>query len=112
MFTGPTSSGVYDVELRTAPEQPPTRGLVDFELRISSILDNAPAPGLVVTLTPWMPAMGHGTDSPGEVTEQGDGTYEVRDVDLFMAGDWELRFALTTSGSSDEDEISIPCAVR
>jgi hypothetical protein len=38
-----------------------------------------------------MPAMGHGTSVVPTITDVDPGHYVITDVDLFMAGTWELR---------------------
>ena len=78
------------IEVRTGPTQPPARGHAEVELLV---LDEqgAPVDGLQLGVTPWMPAMGHGTSVTPIVQGAGDGKYVVRDVVMYMAGRWELR---------------------
>lgn len=76
------------MEVRTAP-QPPSRGAITTLLSVSS--DGAPATGLALHVTPWMPAMGHGASVEPTVVERGGGDYLVDDLVLPMPGVWELR---------------------
>src|SRR5438270_11525090 len=51
--------GKLVIEVRTAPAQPPERGVASVQLVVkdpNGVLQD----GLVVAATPWMPAMGHG----------------------------------------------------
>jgi len=92
-----SSSGKLRMDVRTAPEQPPSRGVQAVELVITDAATGAPETGLLLDVLPWMPAMGHGAPLKPTVMEDPGGVYVVDDVDFFMAGTWELR--TTFSGS-------------
>ncbi len=77
------------VEVRSSP-QPPTRGGVDVEMTVTNIASGKPQDGLDFLVQPWMPAMNHGAITP-TVTPEGNGKYLITEIDLFMAGRWELR---------------------
>ena len=47
--------------------------------------------GAELTVTPWMPMMGHGVWDKPEVTERSDGSYHVENVKIIMNGLWELK---------------------
>lgn len=98
------------VELRTAPSQPPVRGTSAAELRVSDAAGIG-REGLVVTVTPWMPAHGHGTAVSPVVTAQGGGVYVVENLALPMPGTWELRIAMTGEGGF-EDHATTTLEVR
>ncbi|MGH7280315.1 MAG: hypothetical protein ACRELY_02240, partial [Polyangiaceae bacterium] len=74
-------SGNFAIDVRTSPSQPPSRGEASVQLVIRD-KNGAPHPGLTLSVTP-------------SVTETTPGTYVVSNVDLFMAGTWELRTAIT-----------------
>jgi hypothetical protein len=87
-----TTTGSADavrVELRTSP-QPPSRGTIAAQLVVTDAADGTPRDGLDIAIRPWMPAMNHGAIAP-TVTPQGNGTYLVTDLDLYMPGHWQLR---------------------
>jgi hypothetical protein len=90
LFTMTSASAALQVELRTAPDQPPGRGVIAVEYRITHS-DGTPAEGLTLTMVPWMPAMGHGASVVPTVADMGGGRYVVSDVEVFMPGQWELR---------------------
>lgn len=96
-----TDSGMLRVELWTSP-QPPSRGGIDAQLRITDAKTGAPEDGLALKILPWMPVMNHGSIEP-TITPQGEGKYLVTDVDLFMAGLWELR---TTISGPRSDHVA------
>lgn len=83
------------IEVRTAPEQPPTHGVISVELTILDPSSGAPLDGLGVQVQPFMPAMGHGSSVKPQVSASGSGRYVARNVDLFMPGRWELRTSIT-----------------
>jgi hypothetical protein len=86
-----SDSGHLAIELRTSPSQPPTRGELTVQLVVREATTGAPRPGLSVAMTPWMPAMAHGTSMTPDVAETSPGVYVVSHVDLFMPGTWQLR---------------------
>jgi hypothetical protein len=90
-----STSGTYSVAL-LAHGASPTRGLHVMELVVSRPVDGAMVDGLTLEIVPWMPAMGHGTSLTPMVTAMGSGVYEVADLDLYMAGIWQLRTTLGT----------------
>ncbi len=46
--------------------------------------------GANITITPWMPGMGHGVMLKPEVTEAGKGNYAATNVGFSMPGQWQL----------------------
>ena len=83
--------GRLRIDLRTSPNQPPVAGLDAVEIVVTDATSGAPVDGLDVTLTPWMPAMGHGASVTPLLTPMGSGHYRFTDVSLFMPGEWQLR---------------------
>jgi hypothetical protein len=96
-------SGNLTIAVRTSP-QPPTRGL-DFVQYAVTDKTGAPVDGLGLTIVPWMPADGHGTSIAPVVVPRGAGIYEIDNVDLFMAGHWELRSAITAAPDGDDSVV-------
>jgi hypothetical protein len=102
-FTTVTSeSAALSVEVRTAPAQPPTRGLLEVEYRVAEV-GGTPVAGLDLQVVPWMPEMGHGTSTTPQVTDAGGGRYVISNVELFMAGRWDLR---TTVRGPRQDSVT------
>lgn len=90
--------GRLGFEVRTAPDQPPQRGTIAVDYRVSAA--GAPVDGLSISVVPWMPAMGHGSSITPDVHAMGGGRYVITNVDLFMPGRWELK--TTFSGTLDD----------
>jgi YtkA-like protein len=95
MMTETSSAGRLRIEVRTAPQQPPSRGVQTIQLVIRDAATDAPESGLTLGVLPWMPAMGHGASLTPNVSEGPPGTYVVGDVDFFMPGTWELRTSIS-----------------
>jgi hypothetical protein len=109
LATATDASGARLAELRTAP-QPPTVGNLVAELTLLTNPGREPLDGLAVSVTPWMPAMRHGSSVVPTVVAQGEGgRYRIENLSLTMAGAWELQVAV--AGAS-EDSLVLPFDVR
>ena len=102
LLTLASDTGALQIEVRTAPDQPPARGVISIEYRIAR-KDGTPADGLTLTIVPWMPDHGHGASVVPSVTPMGSGRYVVSDVALVMPGTWELR---TTFAGPTQDRAT------
>jgi hypothetical protein len=101
-----SSSGDVDVAM-LAHGMSPDRGVHVMELIFTQVADGTPVDGLTLDIVPWMPAMGHGTSLTPEVTALGSGVYEVEDLDLFMAGTWQLRTTFGTPADAAAPALQI-----
>jgi hypothetical protein len=68
---------------------PLTRGL--GAVRVVASADGGTLLNEALTLTPWMPAMGHGSSVIPSVEVDPDGGFIVTRLSLPMPGTWELR---------------------
>ena len=68
-------------------------GVNSFDLRITDRSGN-PAQGSEVVVEPAMPQMGHAI-APITAGPVEPGRYQVRDVGLFMAGQWEITVSFS-----------------
>jgi YtkA-like len=98
-----SDDGAFTVEVRTAPDQPPSRGVDAVEYRIAK--GGAPAEGLAIEVVPWMPEMGHGASVAPVVTAEGGGRYLISNLEFFMPGEWELRTTIT--GPSEDSAAPV-----
>jgi len=108
LMTVSSDTGALRVAVRTAPSQPPPRGTITVELDVRDA-HGVPQDGLAIDVVPLMPSHGHGASVKPTVVAKTGGVYLVRDVDLFMPGDWELR--LTFAGPVSDHaapKITIP----
>jgi hypothetical protein len=61
-----------------------------------------------VTVTPWMPSMGHGVMEKPVVTERGGGLYSVDNVIFSMVGHWQLQVKVNKDGKEDSAVFEFP----
>jgi protein SCO1 len=66
--------------------------------------------GAQLTVTPWMPAMGHGVWDKPLVQERGGGRYHVQNVTIIMEGVWELKVAVNKGQLADRGVFSFTVA--
>ncbi len=92
LMTMASDKGTFHVVVRTGPEQPPTTGVDAVELTLTD-MNGKPVEGQEIQLVPWMPVMGHGTDVMPVLQKLGGGKYVFTDVNLYMPGEWQLRFS-------------------
>lgn len=107
LATVSSTTGALNIEIRTTPDQPPTRGTIEVEFRVHDTSGKAVS-GLALDVQPWMPAHGHGASVVPSVTDEGDGRYVAKNVTLFMAGSWELR---TTVSNEPGESWSLPLEI-
>jgi len=98
LTTVSSAGGALQLEVRTAP-QPPVRGINSAQLTVTDA-HGAPATGLTLSVTPWMPDMGHGASVQPTVQDVGGGVYTLGCLDLVMPGTWQLR--ATFSGTVND----------
>ena len=94
--SGPLSltseDGKIHIVLTTEPDGPLGAGNVAVQLALTDPATHAPIEDEAIALVPFMPTMGHGTDVVPTLHAKGKGVYEFTDVNLFMPGQWQLRF--------------------
>lgn len=89
-----SASGALRLGAHTIPD-PPTLGTIEVDLEVTDVATGSARDGLTLTVTPWMPAMDHGTSVAPAVTAEGQGRYAVTGVELFMSGTWDLNIAIS-----------------
>jgi nitrogen fixation protein FixH len=95
------AAGPYRVQL--AGESPKV-GISPVTVAITGKGGQPPTPDSV-TFEPAMPQMGHAT-TPVVAVAQGDGRYRA-DVDLSMAGQWDITVRIDASGHVHEAVLSV-----
>lgn len=88
--------GDFKFMLMAADPAPPAKGDNDWTLQILGA-DDQPVDSASIKVTPFMPDHGHGTPIKAQVTDQGDGMYDLDPVNLWMPGLWEVTLDLTTN---------------
>jgi hypothetical protein len=95
------TAGPYRVQLIG---ESPKAGISPVTVEITGNESQPPAPDSV-TFEPAMPQMGHAT-APVATVAQGDGRYRA-DVDLSMAGQWDITVRIAASGEVHEAVLSV-----
>ncbi len=95
LTTVTSRDGHLKLAVFTAPEQPPSRGVITTKMIVTDAAKGNAVDGLVFDIAPEMPSMGHGTPTVPRVSAKGSGVYVAEDVDLYMAGRWDLRMTIT-----------------
>jgi len=103
LMTTKGDEGVLAIEVRTSPEQPPSRGTDAIQLVVRDDQGRA-RDGLGIAATPWMPDMGHGASVVPDLHVEAGGVYVLTDVAMFMPGRWQLR---TTFSGAASDHVTI-----
>jgi hypothetical protein len=101
-----TKNGMYSVEM-VVGEHGLLTGVNTMDLIIHDNKDHDVV-GAEITVTSWMPEMGHGSYEPPVITEKGGGLYSVENVILIMSGLWELRININKDGVVDTAVFSFP----
>lgn len=96
-----SDEGHFKVVAVHDPETPRT-GAGNMTLTVSGAEDDAPLAGLKITLTPWMPGHGHGSNKTPVVTEKTNAiAYEISDIVYTMPGEWEARITIESAEHRD-----------
>jgi hypothetical protein len=98
-------NGRFTVVLVSSDPEPMERGDYEWTIRILDDED-AVVTDADVNSTPMMPAMGHGTPVNENVTNNGDGTYTLTPVNLFMGGLWVVTIDVEAGGETDNVEFA------
>lgn len=101
-----TDNNLYSLEL-VIPDKHLKMGVntVEFIVHHGSGGDVAQAE---LTVTPWMPSMGHGVMQKPVVTERGGGLYSVENIVLSMTGHWQLQVKVAKDDKVDTAVFDFP----
>jgi hypothetical protein len=101
-----TEKEMFGVEL-VIPNERLSTGINEIDIIVHDI-EHRDIEGAAVTVTPWMPEMGHGAFSPNEVTEKGGGLYSVSNLIMVMGGHWELQVDIKKGDMEDRVVFDFP----
>lgn len=105
-----STTGTFTVKLLDSNPAPPVKGSDVWTIEVDDAAA-APVDALAISVTPWMPDHGHGTE-PVTVTAEGLGKYGLDPLYLYMHGYWEIRLAIasgTGSSATIEDAVLPIC---
>jgi YtkA-like len=109
-----SSAGLFKVKLVESVPGPPVKGNEVWTIEVDDATSTSTSPldGLTVSVTPWMPDHGHGTE-PVNVTASGGGKYGLDPLYLYMRGYWEIRLAIAAGAgaTATADDAMIPICI-
>jgi len=85
----------------TPPGDGFTVGTNDLALKISDS-EGKGVTGAIISITPWMPGMGHGVMLKPSVKETGSGYYSAGNVGFSMPGQWQLIVTVNKKDLQDK----------
>ena len=95
-----TGDAGLEVMLMSADPAPPAVGYNTWELMVHDD-GGSMLMGATVTVEPWMPEHGHGSNVDPTVTEM-EGMYTVSDLNFMMTGVWRTTITVEADGVTDE----------
>ncbi len=95
----PSKEGRLKLVLESSDPAPPIKGNNNWMLKVLDAT-GAPVTGATLMVVPKMPDHGHGTSIVPTITPMGD-TYRIGNVNLFMAGLWEVTISVSSGMNSD-----------
>ena len=101
-----TDNNLYSLEL-VIPNKTLMMGVNSIEI----IVHHATGGDVVLadlTVTPWMPGMGHGVMEKPVITERGGGLYSVENVTFSMTGHWQLQVNVSKDDKEDSAVFDFP----
>ncbi|MDX1777166.1 MAG: FixH family protein [Desulfobulbales bacterium] len=101
-----TDKKLYSLEL-VIPQKNLTMGVNTVEIIVHHATGGDVAQA-DVSVTPWMPSMGHGVMEQPVITERGGGLYSVDNVILSMVGHWQLQVNVNKDGREDSAVFDFP----
>lgn len=94
-------TGSFKVAIASADPAPPVRGDNTWRLVVTNADGSPLAEGATISLSGEMPDHGHRSPSSPTVTKEGDGSYTVSPIDLFMPGVWDVLVTIRSGASED-----------
>jgi hypothetical protein len=84
-----SDSGALLLAVYAQAGHPPTRGVNALRFLVTDA-KGAPVEGVQLTVSPWMPDMGHGSSVVPKVTAAGAGAFVLTDLYFAMPGRWDV----------------------
>ena len=101
-----TDNNLYSLEL-VIPDEQLKMGVNSIEIIVHHGTGGDVAQA-EITVTPWMPSMGHGVKQKPVVIERGGGLYSVENIVLSMTGHWQLQVKIAKDDKIDTAVFDFP----
>lgn len=97
----PGDAGILTFTIMSGDPAPPIRGDNTWVVEVTAA--GAPVSNAAITVTPFMPAHGHGAAKSVVVEAMPDpGQYQLSPVNLWMPGVWETTIDVTSASGDDQ----------
>jgi hypothetical protein len=108
-----SAAGTFGVKLLDSVPGPPVKGNNSWTIEIDDAASGAPVDGLQVSVTPWMPDHGHGTQPVVVSAVGGPGQYGLMPVYLYMSGFWQVQIGIKSTGGAvaTQDQAIVPICI-
>ena len=104
---------LFRANIMDAAPAPPARFINEWEMQFELTGDGS-LDEVEVVVFPWMPDHGHGSSNPllEVIPGEGAGSYTIANLDLHMAGYWEVHFDLDAADGSWSDRATFAFCVE
>lgn len=100
-----SASGAYDVTLVSSDPAPPVRGNNTWVVKVEK--GGAPVSNATLSITAFMPDHGHGSSVKPTITSNGDGTYKIEPLYLFMPGVWKVTVGIAADADAGAEDPAV-----
>jgi hypothetical protein len=108
-----SAAGTFEVKLIESVPGPPVKGNNSWTIEIDDSASGAPLDLLAVSVTPWMPDHGHGTQPVIVAPTGAAGQYGLMPVYLYMSGFWQVQIGIksTAGAAATQDQAILPICI-
>jgi hypothetical protein len=100
------TTGTFGVKLISVDPWPVLKGDNAWTVQIVDA-SGAPATGAMFTVKPFMPDHGHGSSIIPDIEPgQGDATFTINRLNVFMPGIWQFTFTITKGTQTDSAVVT------
>jgi hypothetical protein len=100
------TSSALNFTLTSITPAPPELGTLTWTLKISDAAGQPVKDATFPTIKTWMPQHSHGSTALPVAKSNGDGTYSIDNLYLYMAGLWQVTFTATSGTLTDSAMFS------
>ncbi len=91
----------YTFELLDAMPPPPATGTTSWTIRISDATGAPVTNANITNVKTWMPQHGHPSTAQPQPVSNGDGTYTINNLYLYMPGVWQVTITAQAGTTTD-----------
>ncbi|HEX3771649.1 MAG TPA: FixH family protein [Polyangiaceae bacterium] len=94
-------SNHFNFRLSKIEPAPPALGTLTWSLAITDMSGQPVKDATFTKIYPYMPQHGHSSTAQATATSNGDGTYTINELYLYMAGVWQVTFYAQSGTTTD-----------